>query len=84
MSKIYTFIGVVSCFGDYKGKAYKHDKGVFAVTRRDDETEKAVNQGVELFKLSPDSSVAKLAPGFRGSVPVFDVFGRLVTFNETK
>lgn len=81
MSKIYTFIGWATCFGEYEKKPYKHNKGIFSVTRLDD-NEHAISQSVETFKLSPESNVQKLNPGFRGASPLLDEYGRLVTFND--
>lgn len=81
MSKIYTFIGWATCFGEYNKKPYKHNKAIFSVTRLD-KNEHAVSQSVETFKISPDSHIEQLSPGFRGASPLLDEYGRLVTFND--
>lgn len=83
MKKIYTLLAVTKCFGEYKGKSYKHDKGVFLVTSVNDD-DIAISQNVENIKLSPRSSFTAPADiGYRGTAPAYDEFGRLVTFYES-
>lgn len=81
MKKIYTLLAIASCFGDYKGKAYKHDKGVFLVTQLNDNGN-AVGQFVDCVKLSPASAFDASDAGLRGSDPTFDEYGRIVGFSH--